>query len=149
MIYNLLYVVDRKERTAGLNVSHQSIGQFRLGGQPSTNQTARKRMTYRVGLPRSPTSSACIRTAFLLLHDHTLHSQWLHSRAQLCCDRLLSPGLPSSRRMSAFRKSSLSMPPLRSRSCPHCLVSRGPAIRLIERCQWMDLLGVVYEQLLT
>lgn len=87
-------------------------------------------MTYRVGLPRSPTSSACVRTAFLLLHDHTLHSQWLHSRAHLCCDRLSPPGRPSSRRMSASRRSSLSMPPLRSRSCPRCLVSRAPAISL-------------------
>lgn len=89
-------------------------------------------MTYRVGLPRSPSSSACVPTAFLLLHDHTLHSQWLHSRAQLCCDRLSPPGLPSSRRMSACRRSSPSMHPLRSRSCPRCLVSRGPAIRLTE-----------------
>ena len=133
--------------TAGLNVSHQSVGQFRLGGQPSTNQLARKRMTYRVGLPRSPTSSACVRTAFLLLHDHTLHSQWLLSRAHLCCDRLSPPGRPSSRRMSASRRSSLSMPPLRSRSCLHCLVSRDPAISRtkilpMERSIWTCLEAV-------
>lgn len=125
---NYVTIEDRKRIAAGLNVSCQSIGQFRLGGQPSANHIPRKRMTYRNGLPRSPTSSACVRTAFLFPHDHTLHSQWLHSHAQLCCDRLSPLGRPSCRRMSACRRSSLSMPLLRSRSCPRCLVS-GPALR--------------------
>lgn len=91
-------------------------------------------MTYRSGLPRSPTSSACVRTAFLLPHDHTLRSQWLHSHAQLCCVRLWPLGRLSSRRMSACRRSSLSTLPLRSRSCPHCLVSSHATSFPMERC---------------